>query len=113
MIAPKRPFGCAIGEAVLDDQPDGQFNDPASVMAAAVSEFGGVGVEVLAAGATVVLRAEQNDVARPAGEGVAKVVESAADDAITVGAVAAPRAGSPPIVAATDARPGFGQVFGT
>src|SRR5215813_11383370 len=95
MIAPEGPFGGALGEAVLDDQPDGRVDDPAGVMAAGVGQVGGVGVEVLAAAAAVVLRAEQDDVARPAGEGVTQVVEGAADDPIAGGAVTAPRAGPP------------------
>src|SRR5262249_49226686 len=82
-------------------------------MAAGVGQVGGVGVEVLAAAAAVVLRAEQDDVARPAGEGVTQVVEGAADDPIAGGAVTAPRAGPPPVVAAADADLGLGQVLGS
>jgi hypothetical protein len=55
MVAPKRPFGRAIGEAVLNDQPDGGVDDPAGVMAAGGGPVGGIGVEVLAAVAAVVL----------------------------------------------------------
>ena len=58
MVAPQRPLGGAIGEAVLDDQPDGGVDDPAGVMAAGVGQLGGVGVEVLAAAGAKVLRAE-------------------------------------------------------
>src|SRR3954468_5300065 len=82
-------------------------------MAARVGQVGGVGVEVLAAGATMVLRAAQDDVAGPAGERVPQVVEGAAGDPISVGAVTAPRAGAPTVVAAADADLGLGQVFGT
>jgi hypothetical protein len=82
-------------------------------MAAGVGQVGGVGVEVLAAAGAVVLRAEQDEVAGPAGEGVTQVVESAAGDPIAVGAVTAPRAGAPPVVAAADADLGPGQVLGS
>jgi hypothetical protein len=82
-------------------------------MAAGVGQVGGVGEEVLAAAAAVVLRAEQDDVARPAGEGVAQVVEPAADDPIAVGAVTAPRARAAAVVVATDADLGLGQVLGS
>src|SRR5262249_53410731 len=53
----------------------------------------------------VVLRGEQDDVARPAGEGVAEIMETTVDDPIAVGAVAAP----PTVVADTDADLGLGQ----
>jgi hypothetical protein len=77
-------------------------------MAAAVSQVGGVGVEVLAAGAAVVLRTEQDDVARPVGEGMTQVVEGTADEPIAVGGVPASRAGAAAIVAAADADLGLG-----
>jgi hypothetical protein len=82
-------------------------------MAAGVGQVGGVGVEVLEAATAVVLRAEQDEVAGPAAEGVTQVVESAAGDSIAVGAVTAPRAGAPPVVAAADADLGPGQVLGS
>jgi hypothetical protein len=113
MVAPEGPFGGAIGEAVLDDQPDGGVDDPSGVMAAGGGQVGGVGVEVLAAGAAIVLRAEQDDVAGPLGEGVAQVVEGAADEPIAVGAVPAMRARAPAVVAAADADVGLGQILGT
>jgi hypothetical protein len=74
MVAPQGPFGGAIGQAVLDDQPDGGVDAPAGVMAAGVGQVGGVGEEVLAAKAAVVLRDEQDEVAGPPGEGITQVV---------------------------------------
>src|SRR5262249_15694450 len=53
VIAPQGPCGRAIGQAVLDDQPDGGVDDPAGVMAAGVGQLGGGGVEVLAAAAGI------------------------------------------------------------
>jgi hypothetical protein len=81
-------------------------------MAAGGGQVGGVGVEVLSAAATVVLRAEQDEVAGPPGEGVAQVVKGAADEPIAGSGVSAMRAGAPPVVAATDAEIGLGQVLG-
>jgi hypothetical protein len=108
MVTPQRPFGGAIGQAVLDDQPNGRLDDPASVMAAGGGEVRTVGVEVLVAGAAVVLRAEQDNVTRPAGVGVAQVVQGAACDAIAIGALTAPRAGAAAVVAAANADLGLG-----
>ena len=82
-------------------------------MTAGVGQVGGVGVEVLAAAAAVVLRTKQDDVAGPPGKGIAQVVEGAAGDPVAVGAVTTPRAGAPPVVAAPDADLGPGQVLGS
>jgi hypothetical protein len=59
-----------------------------------------------------VLGTEQDEVAGPAGEGVAQVVEATADDPVAGGAATAPRAGAAAIVAAADADLGPGQVLG-
>jgi hypothetical protein len=56
------------------------------------------------------LRVGYDDIAGPAGVGVAEVVEAAAGGPIAVGAVAAPRAGPPAVVAAAVADVGLGQV---
>ena len=113
MFSPEGPAGGAIRQAILNDEADGGVDDASGVVAAGVGEVGHVGVEVLAAAAAVVRRAEQDDVAGPTGEGVPQIVEGAAGDPIAVGAVAAPRAGAPPVVAATDADLGLGQVLGS
>jgi hypothetical protein len=80
-------------------------------MAAGVGQVGRVDVELLAAAAAA-LRAEQEDVAGPAGEGIAQVVEGAAGDPVAVGAMTAPRSGAPAVIAAADADLGLGQVLG-
>src|SRR5512135_2346179 len=49
VVAPQGPAGGAVGQAVLDDEPDGRLDDPAGVVAAWVGQVGHVGVEVLAA----------------------------------------------------------------
>ena len=113
MVAPEGPFGTAIGQAVLDDQADGEVDDPAGVMAAGIGQVGGVGVEVLAARAAVVLGTEQDDVAGSPGEGIAQVMKGATDEPIAGGLAAAMRAGPAAVVAALEADLGLGQILGT
>src|SRR5262245_23879597 len=110
VVTPQGPLGGAVRQAVLDHQPDGGVDDPAGVVAAGVGQVGHVGVEVLAALRAEVLGVEHDEVAGPAGEGVAEVVEGAAGGPVTVGAVAAPRAGPAAVVAAAEADVGPGQV---
>jgi hypothetical protein len=113
VVTPESPFGGAIGQAVLDDQPDGQVDDPAGVMAAGVGQVGHAGVEVLAAAGAVVLGIEHHDVTRPPGEGITQIMEGPATDPITIGTVTAVRAGAPPVDPAPDANLGLGQILGT
>jgi hypothetical protein len=112
MVAPQRPFGRAIGQAVLDDQSDGELDDAAGVMAAGVGQIGHVGVEVLAAPGAGVLGEEHNEVAGPPGKRVSQVVEGASREPIAVGAMAAVRAGAPAVVSAADDDLGLGQILG-
>src|SRR5512143_2298005 len=110
VVAPQGPAGGAVGQAVLDDQPDGGVDDPACVVTAGVGQVGHVGVEVPAAPGTVVPGVEHDDVAGSSGEGVAEVVEGAAAPPIAVGAVAAARARPAAVVATAKADVGLGQV---
>jgi hypothetical protein len=110
VVAPQRPFGGAVGQAVLHHEADGGVDDPAGVVAAGVGQIGHVGVEVPAALRAVVLGAEHDEVARSAGEGIAEVVERAAGGPVTVGAMATPRAGPAAVIAAPDADVRLGQV---
>jgi hypothetical protein len=57
------------------------------------------------------LGVDQDDVAGPSGEGVAQVVEGAACQAVSIGAVSAARAGPPAVVATLAGDLGPGQVF--
>jgi hypothetical protein len=57
-----------------------------------------------------VLGVEHDEVAGPAGEGIAEVVEAVACGATPVGTVAAPRAGPAAIVTAPEADIGLGEV---
>jgi hypothetical protein len=103
VVTPEGPFGGAVRQAILDHQPDGCIDDPACVVAAGVSQVGHVGVEVPAALRAEVLGVQHDGVAGPTGERVAEVVEGAAGGPVTVGAVAAPRAGPAAVVAAAEA----------
>jgi hypothetical protein len=111
MITPETPTGCAVWQAILDDQADGGVDDAARVVAAAVGQVGHVGVEVLAALRAVVPGMDHDEVAGPVGAGVAEVMEGAAAEAIAVGAVTAARAGAAAVVAAAGADDGLGQVL--
>ncbi len=110
MLSPQGPTGGAIGQAVLNDQADRGVDDASGVVAAGVGQVGHVGVEVLAAAGAVMLGIDQDDVAGSPGEGVAQVVEGTAGQAVAVGAVAAPRARSPTVIAAPAGDLGPGQV---
>ena len=57
------------------------------------------------------LRVGQDDIAGASGGEIAEVVEDALEDPVAVGAVAAPRAGPPPVVAAALSGLGLGQMF--
>jgi hypothetical protein len=111
MIAPEVPAGGAEGQAVLDDQTDGQVDDAMGVVAAGWGEVGRVGVEVFAAAGAVVLGVSQADVVGPPGEEIAEVMEGALELAIAVGAV--PTAGTGPAfeVAAASEDLGRGEVL--
>jgi hypothetical protein len=109
MVAPHGPTRGAVGQAVLDDQPHRRVDDPARVVTAGRGEVGGIDVEVLAAACAVMLGSQQYKIAGPAGEGVAEVVEPAADEPVTIGAMAAVRARPLAVIAAADTDVGLGQ----
>jgi D-arabinose 1-dehydrogenase-like Zn-dependent alcohol dehydrogenase len=70
MLTPERPAGRAIGQAVLDDQADRRVDDASCVVAAGIGEIGHVGVEVFVALGAIVLRVDQDEIARAACERV-------------------------------------------
>jgi D-arabinose 1-dehydrogenase-like Zn-dependent alcohol dehydrogenase len=110
VLTPEGPTGTAIRQAVLDDQADSGVDDASGVVAAGIGQVGHVGVEILAALGAEMLRVDQDNVARSAGEGVAQIVESAACDVVAVGAMSAVWAGPPAIVAVLAGDLGLGQV---
>jgi hypothetical protein len=111
VLTPEGPTGTAIGQAVLDDQADRGVDDASRVVAAGIGEVGHVGVEVLAALGAIVLRVDQDDVARSAGERVAQVVECAMDDAVAIGTMSTAWTGPLAIIAVLAGDLGLGQVF--
>jgi hypothetical protein len=111
VIAPEAPAGGLIREAVLDDQADRRGDNPFGVVAAGGGQVGAVGVEVPAALGTVVLGVGQGEVAGAPGDEIAEVMEGAPEDPVTVGAMATAGAGPPPVVAATLADLGLGQIL--
>jgi D-arabinose 1-dehydrogenase-like Zn-dependent alcohol dehydrogenase len=111
VLTPEGPTGTAIGQAVLDDQADRGVDDASCVVAAGIGEIGHVGVEILAALGTIVLRVDQDDITRSACERVAQIVECAACDAVTIGAMSATRTGTPAVIAVLAGDLGLGQVF--
>ena len=80
-------------------------------MAAAVSQVGHVGVEVLAAAGAIVLGVGHDEIAGPAGAKVAEVVEGATCRPVAVGTVAAPRARPAAVIATPAGEDGLGQVL--
>jgi len=80
-------------------------------VAAGRGQVGAVGVEVFAALRAEVLGVGQDQVTGPPRDGIAEVVEGTSEDPVTVGAVAATRAGPPPEVAAALAELRLGQVL--
>jgi hypothetical protein len=111
VIAPEAPTGRLIRQAVLDDQADGQLDDPLRGVTSGGGQVAAVGVEVPAAAGAVMLGVGQDDVAGPPGGQVAEVVEGPLKDPVAVGAMAAMQAGAASIVAATLAELGPRQVL--
>src|SRR3954471_22772991 len=80
-------------------------------MAAGFGQVGHGGVEVLATAGAVMLGVEHDNVAGPAGEGVAEVMEGAAGGPVAVGAVTTSRTEPVPVIAAPNADVGPGKVL--
>src|SRR4051812_11400885 len=81
------------------------------VVAPGRREVGGIGVEVLAALGTEVLRVRQSDVVGPAREEIPEVVEDALELAIAVGVVSTAGAGPSLEIAAASEDLGLGQIL--
>lgn len=110
MLSPEGPTGGAIRQAIFDDESNGGFDDASGIVTARVGQVGHVGVEVLVAGDAVMLRVDQEDIARSPCERVAQVVECATREAIAVGTVSAMRTRAPAVITALARELGFGQV---
>ena len=82
MVAPEVPTGGLIGQAVLDDQPDGQGHDPMSRESLGRGPIGQVRGEGVAAPRAVMLGVGEVDVTGPAPQRVASIVQDAGPDPI-------------------------------
>jgi hypothetical protein len=100
VLSPEGPTGGAIRQTIFDDEPDGGVDDTPGVVTARVSEFGRVGVEVLAASGAIMLRVGQQEITRSSCKGIPQVVECAASDSIAVRTVTASWTGPPSIISA-------------
>ena len=105
------PTGRAIGQAILDDDADGDGHDTAGVVAGGHGQVEHVGVEVVVATRTAVLRVGDMQVTWPAGGGIAQIVQGSMSGSQTIGAAPALGADSAWEVAGSLDDPGFGKVF--
>jgi hypothetical protein len=113
MIAPQVPTGGLIRQAVLNHESHGQGNDAMRVMSLGQGVVGHVGVEMLAATGTAMLRVTKVDVAWPTGNQVAHVVEDASGCAAAKTGLATTRTRAMGEVAGAMNDLGFGQIFGS
>lgn len=85
------PTGRFVGEAVLHHDADRQGHDPVGVKRLRRRQIGDISVEVLAALGAMMLRRGENDVAWPAGDEVADIMQRAREGLVAVAAFAAAR----------------------
>jgi hypothetical protein len=100
MVAPEVPAGPLIGQAVLDHEPNGRGHNTMGVAGLGRSQVGHVGREIAAAPGTVMLGVGDLEVAGPARQGVAQIMQSAGEDPVPGARLAALRTG-PMLVVST------------
>src|SRR3954468_179932 len=105
VVAPEVPTGGLIGEAVLDDQSDGQGHDPMGVAGPGRGQVGQVGGKEAAAPGAVVLRVGEPDVAGPPGHWIAQVMQGAGEDPVPRAGLTTERTG--PMLVVVTARDEF------
>ena len=91
MVSPEVPTGGLIGQAVLHDQPNGQRHDPMGIEGLGRGQVGHVGGEIVAALSAVMLGIGELDVAGPAPQRVAEIMQGAGKDPIPGAGLAASR----------------------
>ena len=89
MVAPQVPFSRLVGQAILDDEADGQFLDAARVLAPGVGQVGQIRGEEEVAGGTVMPGARDDEVDGTAGTRVTEVVQGAGGGGVAAGTDAA------------------------
>src|SRR5438128_3163429 len=107
------PTGRFIGQAVLDHEAYRQVDDPMRVLAHGRCQGRGIGVEILAALAAVMLRVRQCDIPRTPRDEIPDIVQHAGEDPITIAALAAPGARPMRKVATLLDHTWLGQIFWT
>jgi hypothetical protein len=124
VVAPQVPLRCLVGQAVLDDEADGQFLDAARVLAPGVGQVSQVGGEEEVAVGAVMPGERDDEVDGAAGARVAEVVQGARGGGVAAGTGAAARTAASFVVAAAlfetrlgelldagDALGGIGNIF--
>jgi hypothetical protein len=124
VVAPQVPLRRLVGQAVLDDESDGQILDAAGVLAPGVGQISQVGGEEEVAVGAVMPGESDDEVDGAAGARVAEVVQGALGDGVAAGAGTAARAAPGLVVAAAlfdtrlgevldagDALGGVGDIF--
>ena len=100
MVAPEVPTGGLIRQAVLHHEPNGQGHDAIGVGGLGRGQVGHVGREIAAASGTVMLGIGDLDVAGPAPQRVAQIMQGAGEDPVPGVGLAALRTG-PMLVVST------------
>ena len=111
MVAPEMPTGGLIGQAVLNDEPNGNGNDAMRVVPFGQRVVGCVRVEELLALGALVLRVDQMDVVRPTRQQMAKVVQHARESPVAETGFPTARANTLPEVTAASEYLGLRQIF--
>jgi hypothetical protein len=77
MITPQMPTGGAVSQPILHDAPHGGFDHAMGVMTVGHGQIQHVGVEVTIAMPAVVLGISDMQIAWPAADGIAQIVQRA------------------------------------
>src|SRR3984885_2324992 len=111
MVAPEVPGGGSVGQAVLDDEADGQPLNAAGVVAPGQGEVAQVGGKATAAGSAAVSGEGNEQVDRPPSAWVAQIMQGAPVVGVTAGTLTAARAGPGAERAAVAFNTRLGEVF--
>src|SRR5215467_1720251 len=87
MVAPQVPTRWAVGQAVLDHEPDRQINHPMGILTAGWRQIREVGVKVLATLRTVMLRIRDHEIPWTPEVEIAQVVQRPLKLLVPIGGV--------------------------
>jgi len=113
MVPPEVPGGCPVGETILDDQPDSRRDDTVGVTAPGQGKVQHVGIEVLLAARTIMLREPDEKIDWPFRSGVSQIVEHSVHPPVTICTMVAHRARPALEVPAPSDRLRFRKVLNT